>query len=106
MLSFGGEPFFREHGSVDGLYHWLVRELRTHSQRYELVVYRDSQRVVLNGSFRLGSYRGYEALPHFLAPAASLALPCPPPEQGTDPQTLFGLIGSTDRNHVMTSRRY
>jgi hypothetical protein len=57
LLRFGGEPFFRGRGAVDGLYHWLVRELRTHPQPYELVVWRDGARVVLEGAFQLGPYR-------------------------------------------------
>jgi predicted esterase len=58
LLNFGGEPFFRGRGGVTGLYHWLVRELRTHPQSYELIVWRDGERMVLAGSFSLGPYSG------------------------------------------------
>ena len=57
LLRFGGEPFFRDRGGVAGLYHWLVRELRTHGQEYELLVWREGRSVTLRGDFSLGPYR-------------------------------------------------
>ena len=57
LLSFGGEPFFRDQGGVAGLHHWLVRELRTHAQEYELLVWREGRAVTLRGVFTLGPYR-------------------------------------------------
>ena len=57
LLGFGGEPFFRDRGGVAGLHHWLVRELRKHSQEYELLVWREGRSVTLRGGFSLGPYR-------------------------------------------------
>jgi len=58
LVTFGGEAFFRERGGVDRLYHWLLRELRSHPQAYELIVWRGGQRVVLTMSIQLGAYTG------------------------------------------------
>ena len=57
LLAFGGEPFFSGRGGVAGLHHWLVRELRTLEQEYELVVWRGGRHVALRGGFALGPYR-------------------------------------------------
>ena len=57
LLRFGGEPFFRDRGGVSGLHHWLMRELRTYAQEYELVVWREGRSVTLRGPFSLGPYR-------------------------------------------------
>ena len=57
LLRFGGEPFFGGRGGVGRLHHWLVRELRTHAQEYELLVWRDGGPVTLRGGFALGPYR-------------------------------------------------
>ena len=57
LLRFGGEPFFRDRGGLVGLHHWLVRELRTQVQPYELLVWREGRSVTLRGGFSLGPYR-------------------------------------------------
>jgi C-terminal processing protease CtpA/Prc len=57
LLRFGGEPFFRDRGGLVGLHHWLVRELRTQVQQYELLVWREGRSVTLRGGFSLGPYR-------------------------------------------------
>jgi S1-C subfamily serine protease len=57
LISFGGEPFFRDRGGVSGLHHWLVRELRTYDQAYELVAWREGTLLTLISSFSLGPYR-------------------------------------------------
>ena len=36
---------------------WLVRELRTHAQEYQLLVWREGRSVTLRGGFALGPYR-------------------------------------------------
>ena len=56
LLGFGGEPFFRDQGGLVGLHHWLVRELRTQVQQYELLVWREGRSVTLRGGFSLGPY--------------------------------------------------
>jgi poly(3-hydroxybutyrate) depolymerase len=57
LLSFGGEPFFRDRGGVARLHQWLLRELRTHAQEYQLVVWREGRPVTLRSEFSLGPYR-------------------------------------------------
>ena len=57
LLSFGGEPFFRDRGAVARLHHWLLRELRTQAQEYEMLVWREGRSVILRGEFSLGPYR-------------------------------------------------
>jgi predicted esterase len=57
LLDFGGEPFFRGRGGVAGLHHWLLREVRTSAQEYELQLWREGRRVTLRGDFALGPYR-------------------------------------------------
>lgn len=57
LLSFGGEPFFRDQGGVTRLHQWLVREVRTHAQEYDLAVWREGRLVTLRGEFALGPYR-------------------------------------------------
>jgi predicted esterase len=57
LVSFGGEPFFRGRGGVEGLYHWLIRELRDTETDYELVVWREGRLVTLHASYVLGPYR-------------------------------------------------
>lgn len=57
LLAFGGEPFFEGRGGVTRLHHWLVRELRTHAQEYDLLVWREDRVVTLRSGFVLGPYR-------------------------------------------------
>ena len=57
LVSFGGEPFFRGRGGVEGLHHWLIRELREPAADYELVVWRDGRLERLRASYALGPYR-------------------------------------------------
>ena len=57
LLAFGGEPFFSGRDGLEGLHHWLVRELRTHVEEYELLVWREGRSVTLRGGFALGPYR-------------------------------------------------
>lgn len=57
LVSFGGEPFFAGRDGTAGLYHWLVRELRTTPADYALVVLRAGRRVALQARYGLGPYR-------------------------------------------------
>lgn len=57
LLEVGGEPFFAGNGGLDGLHHWLVRELTATRRDYELVVWRDGGVVRLSAALALGSYR-------------------------------------------------
>lgn len=57
LITFGGEPFYRGRGGTIGLHHWLVRELRTYEQPYELQVWRDGRVIRLESAFALGPYR-------------------------------------------------
>jgi hypothetical protein len=57
LVSFGGELFFAGRDGAEGLYHWLVRELRTTKADYELVVLRAGRRVTLRALYGLGPYR-------------------------------------------------
>ncbi len=56
LLTFGGEPFFAGRGGVQGLRHWLMRELRETAKAYELVVWREGRLVTLTAAFDLGPY--------------------------------------------------
>ncbi len=56
LLSVGGEPFFRDRGGVDGLHHWLLRELRDTPAGYDMVVWRDGELLVFQATFQLGPY--------------------------------------------------
>ena len=60
IVRFGGEPFFSGRGGSAGLYHWLVRELRTRPAEYEIVVLRAGDTVTLRASYALGPYRSPE----------------------------------------------
>ncbi len=56
LLTFGGEPFFAGRGGVQGLRHWLMRELRETAKAYELVVWREGRLVTLTAAYALGPY--------------------------------------------------
>ena len=56
LLAFGGDPFFSERADVADLHRWLVRELRSYPQDYELLVWREGRAVALRGAFALGPY--------------------------------------------------
>jgi len=56
LVSFGGELFFRGRRGVDGLHHWLIRELRETQKDYELVVWREGKLEPLHASYVLGPY--------------------------------------------------
>ena len=57
LVSLGSELFFTGHNGAAGLYHWLVRELRTTPTEYNLVIWRDGRRVTLRTPYGLGPYR-------------------------------------------------
>ncbi len=57
LLEVGGEPFFAGNGGLDGLHHWLTRELVAAARDYELVVWRDGGVVSLSAALALGPYR-------------------------------------------------
>jgi len=57
LISFGGEPFFQGRGGVNGLHHWLIRELRETETDYELGVWREGQLETLHATYVLGPYR-------------------------------------------------
>ena len=57
LVSFGGEIFFAGQGGAAGLYHWLVRELRSTPAEYDLVVWRDGRRATLPALYGLGPYQ-------------------------------------------------
>ncbi len=57
LVSFGSELFFRGRGGVNGLHHWLIRELRETGTDYELVVWRDRKLETLHAAYVLGPYR-------------------------------------------------
>ena len=52
-----GEPFSAGNGGLDGLHHWLTRELVAAARDYELVVWRDGGVVSLSAPLALGPYR-------------------------------------------------
>jgi len=55
LLEFGGEPFFAGDGP-EGLYHWLIRELRSSPKSYPLLVWRDGAAATLAASYNLNPY--------------------------------------------------
>ena len=55
LLEVGGEPFFAGNGGLDGLHHWLTRELVAAARDYELVVWRDGGVVSLSAAPGPGS---------------------------------------------------
>ncbi len=57
LLEVGGEPFFAGNGGLDGLHHWLTRELVAVARDYELVVWREGGVVRLSAALALGPYR-------------------------------------------------
>ena len=56
LLTVGGEPFFRGRGGVEGLHHWMIRELRSYAMDYPLAVWRDGGIVILSAAYALGPY--------------------------------------------------
>ncbi len=56
LIEFGNEPFFRGNGGVDGLYRWLVRELRDAPTDYPLSIWRGGAEIALTARLRLGPY--------------------------------------------------
>ena len=58
LVEFGGEPFYRGREGLDGLYRWLVRELRDTPAEYTLSVLRNGNSLELSVVLRLGPYKG------------------------------------------------
>jgi S1-C subfamily serine protease len=56
LLEVNAEPFFRDHGGVEGLRQWLMRELRGEPQELRLLVWRDGRTQTLTGRIGLGPY--------------------------------------------------
>ena len=56
-MSFGHEIFFADRGGAAGLYHWLLRELRSTPATYQLIVFREGRLLSLKVQYRLGPYR-------------------------------------------------
>ena len=57
LIEFGGEPIYRGREALDGMYRWLVRELRGTPRDYTLAVLRDGSRRELTVTLRLGPYK-------------------------------------------------
>lgn len=58
LLGFGGELFFAGRGGADGLYRWLLREVRSTPTTYQLQAMRGGTPVSLRIAYALGPYRG------------------------------------------------
>jgi dienelactone hydrolase len=60
LIEVGGEPFFRGRGSIRGLHHWLMRELRRDAADYEVLVQRASSPSATKTTLplKLGPYQG------------------------------------------------
>ncbi len=57
LVSFGHEIFFADRGGAAGLYHWLLRELRSTPATYQLSVFREGRLLSLKAQYQLGPYR-------------------------------------------------
>jgi hypothetical protein len=57
VVEFGDEPFFRGRGT-EHLYDWVLRELRSVSRSFPLILIRDGVLVNLNAELQLGAYNG------------------------------------------------
>jgi hypothetical protein len=56
LLEVNNEPFFRDHGGVEGLRQRLMRELRSEPQELRLLVWRGGRSQTLVGRIGLGPY--------------------------------------------------
>lgn len=57
LLEVGGEPFFRGHGGLAALHHWLMRELTGVPKSYSVLLWRDGALLERTASLALGPYR-------------------------------------------------
>jgi hypothetical protein len=56
LLEVGAEPFFRGRGGLAALRAWLMRELRSDSAPYSVVLWREGRRVESTVRLKLGAY--------------------------------------------------
>ena len=73
-MSFGHEIFFADRGGAAGLYHWLLRELRSTPATYQLIVFREGRLLSLKVQY----------LPAGTVPAAGSVRDQPPEVRRSD----------------------